>query len=206
MRLALRQLKNAPGYTLAAVTTLALAIGATTAIFSAVHAVLLKPMPIRAPEQLVVGWGTSAAASMRVLELSYLDIRDIGDMTPDIGVVASHSSSTWTAVLDGEGDPVKIPTTGVSGNFFDVLGAVPRLGRVIRAEDDHTRSAPVIVISQGLWIRQFGSDPAVIVTLKSECTVSIERLIEDGQRVAAAVGSVPNLSAHLDDLDLALEE
>ncbi len=162
MRLALRQLKNAPGYTLAAVTTLALAIGATTAIFSAVYAVLLKPMPIRAPEQLVVAWGTSAAANMRVLELSYLDVRDIGAMTPDIGAVASHSSSTWTAVLDGEGDPVKLPTTGVSGDFFEVLGAIPHLGRLIRPQDDQTRSAPVTVISHGLWTRQFGSDPAII--------------------------------------------
>jgi ABC-type antimicrobial peptide transport system permease subunit len=87
MRQALRQLLKAPGYTLAAITTLALAIGASTAIFSAVYAVLLKPMPIRDPQQLVVGWGTSAALNMKVIELSYLDIEDIGTATPGVGLV-----------------------------------------------------------------------------------------------------------------------
>jgi predicted permease len=162
LRLAGRQLRVAPGYAITAVATLALAIGASTAIFSAVYAVLLKPMPIRDPEQLVVGWGTSAALNMRVIELSYLDIRDIGEANPSIGAVASVGSSTWTAVLDGEGDPVKLPTTGVSGTFFEVLGAVPRLGRTIRPDDDHTKSAPVAVISHALWSRQFGSDPNII--------------------------------------------
>ena len=164
MRLALRNLRKAPGYTIAAVVTLALAIGASTAIFSAVHAVLLKPLPVRAPGQLVVGWGTSATANIRVLELSYLDARDIGETTPAIGVVASHSSSSWTAVLDGEGEAVKIPTTGISGNFFDVMGAAPALGRLIRAEDDHTRAPLVVVLSHGLWTRQFGADPSIVGT------------------------------------------
>ena len=162
LRFAARQLRLAPGYTLAAVATLALAIGASTAIFSAVYAVLLKPMPIRDPGSLVVGWGTSAALNTRVIELSYLQVRDIGAATPAVGNVASVSSSFWTAVLDGAGEPVKVPTTGVSGNFFELVGAVPRLGRMIRADDDTTKSAPVMVISEGLWARQFGSDPNVI--------------------------------------------
>jgi putative ABC transport system permease protein len=162
MRMALRNLRKAPGYSLAAVATLALAIGASTAIFSAVYAVLLKPMPIRDPGRLVVGWGTSAEANVRVIELSYLDIRDIGAAAPAVGRVASHGSSTWTAILDGEGAPVKVPTTGVSGDFFEVMGAAPHLGRMIQPEDDRTTAAPVIVISHATWTRQFGSDPAVI--------------------------------------------
>ena len=161
-RIAARQLRLTPGYSLAAVTTLALAIGASTAIFSAVYAVLLKPMPIREPDRLVIGWGTSAALNMRVIELSYLDIRDIGEASPAIGRVASVGSSTWSAVLDGEGEPVKLETTGVSGNFFELIGAVPQLGRAIVPDDDLTKSAPVAVISHGVWVRQFGSDPGVI--------------------------------------------
>ena len=162
MRLALRHLKNAPGYTLAAVVTLALAIGASTAIFSAVYAVLLKPMPIREPGQLMVGWGKNPGFAMRVMELSYLDIRDIGDATPHIGKVAAVGSSTWSGVLEGEGEPLKIATTGVSGAFFDVLGATPQLGRVILPDDDRTTSAPVVVISHALWSSTFGADPNIL--------------------------------------------
>ena len=162
MRLAARHLKNAPGYTLAAVVTLALAIGASTAIFSAVYTVLLKPMPIREPGQLMVGWGMSPAAAMRVIELSYLDIRDIGAATPHVGRVAAVGSSAWSAVIDSEGEPVKIATTGVSGNFFEVLGAVPQLGRVIQPDDDRTKSAPVVVISHGLWASTFGANPTIV--------------------------------------------
>ena len=162
MRLALRHLKNAPGYTLAAVVTLALAIGGSTAIFSAVYAVLLKPMPIREPGQLMVGWGRSAAAAMRVIELSYLDIRDIGAATPHVGQVAAVGSSAWSAVIDGGGEPVKIATTGVSGNFFELLGAVPQVGRVIRPDDDRTKSAPVVVISHGLWASTFGANANIV--------------------------------------------
>jgi putative ABC transport system permease protein len=162
LQFAFRRLRFSPGYSIAVVATLALAIGASTAIFSAVYAVLLKPMPIREPGQLVVGWGTSAALNMRVIELSYLQVRDIGGATPAVGAVASVGSSFWTAVLEGAGDPVKVPTTGVSGNFFELVGAVPRLGRTIRPDDDTTTSAPVAVISQGLWARQFGSDPNII--------------------------------------------
>ena len=162
LRLAARQLRMAPGYTLAAIATLALAIGASTAIFSAVYAVLLKPMPIRDPQQLVIGWGTSRALNMRVIELSYLDIQDIGSATPEVGTVASVGSSAWTLILDGEGDPIKLPSVGVSGNLFDLLGAVPLLGRTITPDDDRPTSAPVVVLSHEVWAGQFGSDPRII--------------------------------------------
>ena len=162
LRLAARQLRLAPGYSLAAVATLALAVGASTAIFSAVYTVLLKPMPIREPAQLVIGWGTSSALNMRVIELSYLDIEDIAAATPEVGKVASVGSSAWTLILDGEEQPVKLPSTGVSGHFFDLLGAVPELGRAIGPDDDRPTSAPVVVISHDVWARQFGSDPQII--------------------------------------------
>ena len=162
IRYAVRRLSGARGYTVAAITTLALAIGSTTAIFSAVHAVLLKPMPIREPGNLVVVWGTGESLAMRVIELSYLDIQDVGDATRGVGSVAAVGSSTWSMVLDGEGDPVELRSTGVSGRFFEVLGATPRLGRTIQPGDDRTNSAGVVVISSGLWTRQFGSDPNII--------------------------------------------
>lgn len=164
LKFAARQLRLAPGYTAAAIVTLALAIGAATAIFSAVYAVLLKPMPIRSPEQLVVAWGTSAALNMKVIELSYLDIRDIGDGTRHVGPVAAVGASAWTDVLDGDGagEPLKVASFGVSGAFFEVIGATPRLGRTIRPDDDLPNSAPVVVLGHDLWSTRFGADPAIV--------------------------------------------
>ena len=164
LRFAARQLRRAPGYTAAAIVTLALAIGASTAIFSAVYAVLLKPMPIREPQQLVIGWGTSAALNMKVIELSYLDIEDVGTATAHVGRVASVGSSAWTDVLEGDGggEPVKVASIGVSGTFFEVLGVTPRLGRTIAPDDDRTTSARVVVLSHGFWASRFGSDPNVV--------------------------------------------
>jgi predicted permease len=161
MRQALRQLLKAPGYTLAAVTTLALAIGASTAIFSAVYAVLLKPMPIRDPHQLVVGWGLNPSRA-GVVELAYLEIDDLVKATPGVGEVAGVGSSTWSAVLDGEGEPRRLASTGVTGNFFDVLGTPPALGRLLRREDDVTGAPRVVVISHALWVSQFGSDASIV--------------------------------------------
>jgi putative ABC transport system permease protein len=162
LKFAFRRLRSAPGYTIAAVTTLALAIGATTAIFSAVYSVLLKPMPIRDPGSLVVGWGVGATQAMKVIELSYLDIQDIGHASPSLSATASFGASQWGAVLNSETEPVKVATNGVSGNFFAVVGAAPLRGRVVQPNDDRIGSAPVIVISESLWTGQFGSDPAII--------------------------------------------
>ena len=164
MRIALRRLWSAPGYAAASIVTLALAIGASTAIFSAVYAVLLKPMPVREPHQLAIGWGTSTTLNMRVIELSYLDIQDIAEATPHVGRVAAVGSSAWTDVLEGDGggEPLKVETVGVSGTFFDVLGAAPGLGRTIAPDDDRTNSARVVVLSHALWSTRFGADPNII--------------------------------------------
>jgi putative ABC transport system permease protein len=162
LRFAARRLTAAPGYTIAAVATLALAIGASTAIFSAVYAVLLKPMPIHEPGQLALGWGFSAAQNIRQVELSYLDIRDLADATPPVGRVAAVGSSAWNTVLDGEGEPIRLPAFGVSGRLFEVLGAAPFLGRVIGPDDDIFGAAPVVVLSHATWRQQFGGDPSAI--------------------------------------------
>ena len=162
VRYTLRRLRQAPGYAASAILTLALAIGATTAIFSAVHAVLLKGMPIRQPDRLAVAWGVTPARNAGVFELSYLDVQDLANATPETGDVASMGASAWPTVLDGEGEPRKLSTTGVSGRFFEVLGATPFMGRLLRPEDDIPRAAKVVVISHALWVGQFGSDPRIV--------------------------------------------
>jgi predicted permease len=162
LRYAVRRLRQARGYTASAILTLALAIGATTAIFSAVHAVLLKPMPIRQPDRLVVSWGVVPERASGVIELSYLDVKDLAKATPDIADVASMGAHAWPAVLDGEGEPRKLSTAGVSGPFFEVLGTTPFMGRLLRQEDDAPNMPRVVVISHALWTGQFGSDPGIV--------------------------------------------
>ena len=165
LRFAARQLRLAPGYTAAAIVTLALAIGASTAIFSAVYAVLLKPMPIREPQQLVIGWGTSAALNMRVIELSYLDIQDIGAATTR----GRHGRLGRIVGLDGRARRRRRRRAAQGGQHRRVghvlRGAGRRaaaLGRVIRPDDDRTNSARVVVLSHGLWSTRFGADPNIV--------------------------------------------
>ena len=171
LRIAVRQLRRAPGYTAATVATLALAIGATTVIASAVQAVLLRPLPIADPARLVVSWGSNPSLTSGVIELSYLDVAGIGQDSRSLIRTAAVASSAWPTVLDGAGDPVKLAAAGVSGTFFDTLGAGAARGRTIGSDDDQPGAAAVVVISHELWEGRFGSDPAIVdrtITLDGE--------------------------------------
>jgi putative ABC transport system permease protein len=171
LRVAGRGLRRAPGYTAATVATLALAIGATTVIASAVQAVLLRPLPIADPARLVVAWGSNPALTSGVIELSYLDVVDIGRDSRSLIRAAAVSSSAWPTVLDGTGDPVKLAAAGVSGTFFDTLGASADRGRTIGPDDDQPGAGAVVVISHELWASRFGSDPGILdrtITLDGE--------------------------------------
>ena len=162
LRQALRQLAGSPGFTITALITLSLASGATTAIFSAVHAVLLSPMSVRDPDGLVIGWGRDSARTEGVIELSYLDVADLGRASRQLASVAAVGSHAWNAVLDEAGESTKLSYAGVSGSFFETLGAQPLLGRVLGPEDDVANAESVAVMSHGLWVRRFGSNPAII--------------------------------------------
>jgi putative ABC transport system permease protein len=162
MALALRHLLKAPGYSLAAIVTLALAIGATTAIFSAVHAVLLNPLPAARADRLVIGWGFDPERSQGLIELTYRDIEALGQGNRSLSSVSSVGASTWTAVLEGHGEPARLSYAGVSGMFFETLRVTPALGRTLAPEDDVPNGPNVIVLSHGAWIRRFGSDPGIV--------------------------------------------
>jgi putative ABC transport system permease protein len=162
LRQASRQLAASPGFTLTTVVTLSLAIGATTAIFSAVYAVLLSPMAVREPDAVVIGWGRDPARTEGVVELSYLDVADLGRASRHLASTAAVGSHAWSAVLDEAGEPTRLSTAGVSGSFFETLGAPPLLGRVLLPADDVPNAESVAVMSHGLWVRRFGSDPAVV--------------------------------------------
>jgi putative ABC transport system permease protein len=165
VRVALRNLRSEPGYTAAAVVTLAMTIGATTAIFSAVHAVLLNPGGIHAPESLVMCWARDEARQLGVVELSYRNFEDWAAHNRSFASAAAVGSSTWPAVLDGRGDPVRLAMAGVSVSFFSTLGAAPILGRVFVAEDDLPNAPRVVVLSHSTWATRFGGDRHVVGTV-----------------------------------------
>ena len=158
---ALRQLRRSPGYAAAAVVTFALAIGANSAIFSAVHAVLLRPLPMEDPSRVAVVW-QSGGIGEGVVELTYRHLREWtagGATFTHAGVIASHN---WSAVLTGRGEPSRIWFNGVSPGFFDAVGVRPMLGRSLRPGDDVANAAPVAVLNYGTWVRRFGGDPNVV--------------------------------------------
>ena len=160
---AFRHLRQSPGYAATAIVTFALAIGANSAIFSAVNTVLLRPLPVAAPEDLAVVWQTDAGGRA-VIELTYRHLREwtaAGKTFTRAAVMGSHN---WSAVLQGRGEPSRIWFNGVSAGFFDTLGATPLLGRTFRAEDDVPNAPAVAVLNHGAWVRRFGSDPNVAGT------------------------------------------
>jgi predicted permease len=157
LRFAARGLARAPGFTAAAVLTLALGLGANTAIFSVLDAVLLRPLPFHDPERLVLVWETMGDWRTRwVAPANFVDWRR--DARSFAGL-AGYSSSDLN--LTGAGDPERLKAAVVSDNLFDLVGARPAIGRGFRRGDDE--SGPrVAVLGDGLWRRRFGADPAVV--------------------------------------------
>ncbi len=153
-----RSLFRSPTLTLTAVLTLALGIGANTAIFSVVYALLLKPLPFRDPDRLIYIHDTfPAVANASVSWTKFVALRD-GTRTLD--ALAGTSSGIQT--ITGRGEPRRIVTPRVSGDFFKVLGVPPLAGRGFTPSDDVPNAAPVIVLTYGLWQRVFAGDPRII--------------------------------------------
>jgi predicted permease len=161
LRYALRQLVRSPGFTAVAVLTLALGIGANTALFTMAEAVLARPLPgVRASDRLV--W--LAPVNVRGGQthvMSYPDYLDYRDRSGVFAELAAFEVTRFS--IAGNGEPERVRGQVVSGNFFAVLGTPMRLGRGLTAYDDRIPGAhPVVVISHDLWQRRFEGDPAVI--------------------------------------------
>jgi putative ABC transport system permease protein len=163
IRYGIRMLAKSPGFTVAAVICLALGIGATTAIFSIVNAVLLRPLPYRQPERLVRLYSefpTMSAGGLRRFWISAPEFLDLQRYT--------HSWETldgWVnggANLAGANEPVRVTVCYPSGNLLATLGTPPLLGRLITPQDDRPGALPVMVLSYGLWQRAYAGDPGVL--------------------------------------------
>jgi predicted permease len=161
VRHTIRHLRQAPGFTLATVLTIAVAIGSNSAIFSAVNTVLLRPLPITAAEQLAVIWQTDRGGQA-VIELTHRHRREWMESGSTFTQTSLMGSHNWSAVLEDRGEPTRVWFNGVSGTFFDTLGVAPLLGRTLRPDDDVPNGPAVAVLNHGTWARRFGSDPRVV--------------------------------------------
>jgi len=159
LRYGARMLLKYPGFTLIAVFTMALGIGANTAIVSVVNTVLLRPLPFRDPHQLVVAFKWDRQHGFLENSTSAADFVEWRDQNQVFDKIAAFI--TTGALLTGVDEPEPISSALVSANLFDLLGAQPMLGRGFLPEEEK-RGAPVVVLSHSLWQRRFGSDPGLI--------------------------------------------
>ena len=161
LRFALRSLARSPGFTAAAVLTLGLGIGATTAIFSAVDAVVLEPLELPEPDELYTVWhdlSGRGGPEAEWLGRSIFDAwRRSAESFEGMTVVAG-----WAPSFTGGDRPETFTGAVVSHEYFRILGVEPTLGRGFRAEEEAPGRSRVVVLSHGLWSRRFGSDPAIV--------------------------------------------
>ena len=157
---AVRALRRSPAFTSIVVLTLALGIGANTAIFSVVRGVLLKPLPHRNGDRMVYLRHSRDGSDGRNLAFSVPEVRDFRNGAKSLGGIAEFSD--WSMTLQRPGEPVRINAGLVTGNYFDVMGLSPILGRVTEPTDDGPGVPPVMVLTHAGWMKRFGGDSSIV--------------------------------------------
>ena len=160
VRYAARVFAQTPAFAAVAVLTLAIGIGANTAIFSVANALLLRPLPYPQPDRLVLLSGEKKANGERRGPLTYPRFTLVQDRSRTFTGVAAFCAEVFN--LTGRGDPEQIRAARVSWDFFNILGVPPVLGRWFRAEEDKPGGAPVVIVSYPFWRRRFAADPSVV--------------------------------------------
>jgi putative ABC transport system permease protein len=201
VRSACRSLRRSPGFAAAAIITAALGIGANTAIFSVVYAVLLKPLPYASPDQIyaadvVIPERRAQFSSLPVTVQTYLEWRKAKTAFSSMAVL-----TPWECNLTGDGEPERLGGAQVSTNFFSFLGIPPALGRGFSPEEEQPGKDRVVVISDALWRRRYGSDPAMIgrtihVNGKSHLVVGVAApslLVPTGTLLNPALAFAPRI-------------
>ncbi|MBP1633893.1 MAG: hypothetical protein H6Q10_467 [Acidobacteria bacterium] len=161
VRIALRTLARSPGFTVVAVATMALGIGANTAIFSVVDGVLLRPAPFRELDRLVVVWETDRNSGTTREPASVPDYLDFKARCSRLESIAGLAAEEVNLSPES-GDPVRLAAMGVTGEFLPMVGLVPEVGRVFNAAEGARGGPDVALISESLWARVFGRDPSVV--------------------------------------------
>ena len=163
LRRATRTLRRAPGWTLSVVLTLAIGIGLATAVYTIADALLIRPLPVRAPDRVVVLWGVTPDGQTDHFPLLYADAMEYARRTRTLGRVAFFSYGGALPVpIDLDAGVIRLRRSLVSADYFDLLGARPAVGRVLRPQDDVRGAAGVVVLSYAAWQRIFGGDAGVI--------------------------------------------
>ena len=158
LKYAVRMLVKSPGFTAIAILTLALGIGANTALFSVVNGVLLRPLPYAQPDRLVVL--SEKTANFESSSISYPNFLDWQRSNSAFASIAAYRSDDYSITGSGEAERVRVGM--ISAGFFELLGVAPVRGRLFTAQEDRLGGAPVALISAGLWQRKFGSAPDII--------------------------------------------
>ena len=159
-RYAFRMLLKSPGFTIVAVLTLALGIGANSAIFSVVDTVLLRPLPFPHPDRLATIWSAPEKEANAHETDSFPDFYDLRAQSQSWSALAAYSGAG--TVLSGAGEAQELSGVAVAGDFFEALGVVPMLGRSFTAKEAKVGAPNVVVIGHGLWQRAFGSNGAIV--------------------------------------------
>jgi putative ABC transport system permease protein len=190
LRYGARALLKHPGYTLLAVLTLGLGIGANTAIFSVINGVLLKPLPYEHGDRLVVLQQSAPLSGRRNTGVAIAEYFDYRERAADVfdGLVEYHQMNFD---LINRGEPDRVNTGVVSANFFDLLGIKPIVGRTFVASDDEHGAEPVLVLSYSYWKTKFGGDPNII-----------GQVFEMNDRPHRVIGVLPNVPHYPQENDL----
>lgn len=189
LRYGIRMLVKSPGFTIVAVLTLSLGIGANAAIFSVVNAVLLRDLPFPESDRIVTLWENNTVDGIDRDDVSPANFLDWRERQKSFEVLAFANPYSLDYVADGE--PVTFRSALVSSGFFDVLGATPLHGRVFVPEEYEAGKNKVVILSHGLWQRRFGSNPNIIGTTLT---------LDDEQMTVVGVMK-PDFRLHLFDID-----
>jgi putative ABC transport system permease protein len=184
IRYAVRSLRRARLFALTAIATLALGVGANAAIFSVVHAVALRPLPYDEPDRLLRIWEDNQTLAITGFAVSLPNFVSWRERSKTMDLAAFQDGGV---TLRGTGDPVRVPSLTATPGLFEVLGVRPRIGRVFLSSDAELDAPPVALITEGLWARQFGSDPSVV-----------GRSVMVGATASTIVGVLPDESVPTD--------
>jgi putative ABC transport system permease protein len=183
---AVRMLRKSPGFTITAILTLALGIGANTATFSAVHSVLMRPLPYQQGQQLVLIRQAAKKVGSDDIQFSVHEVEDYRQQNSTLSGLVEYHGMSFT--LFGHGDPERVSTGVVSANYFDVFGVKPLLGRTFEPPDERIGAPPVLLLSYEYWKNNFGADPSII-----------GKTFEMNDKVHTVVGVLPPVPQYPDE-------